>query len=83
MISPVAAWMTRMSRSWMSRMTGVPSRVRPMPMWWRWPLMAEGDVAGVVDAVVADAELAVGVVGAGGGFGAGGVGGGGGGVVWE
>ena len=45
-------------------------------------VVAEGDFAGFVDAVVADAELAVGVV-VGCGFGSGGVGDGGCGAVWE
>ena len=45
--SPVAALTTRMSRSWTSRMTWVRAWVRPMPMWCRRPLMAQGDVAGV------------------------------------
>ena len=62
---------------------GVRAWVVPMPMWWRRPLMAEGDFAGVVDAVVADAVVGVGGVAGGGGFGAGGVGGGGGGAVGE
>ncbi len=68
MISPVWSWMTRMSRSSMSRMMRVPSRVRPRPMWCRWPLWRRVTLPSS-DAVVADAV--VGVVGAGGGgFGA-------------
>ena len=43
----MVAWMTRMSRSSMRRMTGVPAWVRPMPMWWSVAVDAEGDVAGV------------------------------------
>ncbi|MEQ7011214.1 hypothetical protein ABN028_34095 [Actinopolymorpha sp. B17G11] len=39
-------------------------------------LVAQGDLAGFVDAVVAEAVVGVGVAAAGGGFGAGGVGGG-------
>ena len=52
---------TRTSRSWMSRMTWVPVWVRPMPMWWSWPCDAQGDGAGLVDAVVADPVVGVGV----------------------
>ena len=75
MISPVVAWMTRTSRSSMSMMMRVRSRVRPSADVVELAVDAEGDVAGV-DAVAADAW--VWVVGAGGGgFGSGGVGGGG------
>ena len=42
-------------------MTRVPAWVRPMPMWWRRPVDAQGDGAGFVDAVVADAVVGVGV----------------------
>ena len=46
-------------------------------------VVAEGDFAGVVDAVVADAVVGVVGVVVRGGFGSCGVGGGGGGAVWE
>src|SRR5580700_12111817 len=36
--SPVAALMTRTSRSWTSIRTRVRAWVRPMPMWWSLPL---------------------------------------------
>ena len=66
----MAAWTTLMWRSWTSRMTQVPAWVRPMPMWCSRPLMAQGDGAGLVDAVVADPVVGVGVaVGPGSGFG--------------
>ena len=58
----MAASMTRMSRSSMSRMTGVRAWVRPMPMWWSRPLSRRVTVAGRVDAVVADAVVGVGRV---------------------
>ncbi len=70
------ALMTRMSRSWTRRRTRVPAWGRPMPMWWRRPLVAEGDEPGGVDAVGADAVVGVGGAVAGAGFRAGGVGGG-------
>ncbi|KQT02048.1 hypothetical protein ASG23_01375 [Cellulomonas sp. Leaf395] len=37
MISPVVVSMTRICRSWMSRMTWVRAWVRPIPMWWSLP----------------------------------------------
>ncbi len=52
-----------MSRSWTSRMTQVPSWVRPMPMWCSLAVVAQGDGAGFVDAVVADPVVGVGVAG--------------------
>jgi hypothetical protein len=50
----------------MRRMTWVRAWVRPMPMWWA-AVVADGDGAGVVDAVVADAVVGVGVATRGGG----------------
>ena len=82
MISPVAAWMTRMSRSWMSMMMRVPSRVRPRPMRVELAVDAHADVA-VVDAVVSDPELVVSGLIAGAGFGPGGVGDGWCRALWE
>ena len=37
MRSPVSAWMTVISRSWIRSRTGVPFQARPSPMWCRRP----------------------------------------------
>ena len=41
-------------------MTWVRAWVRPMPMWCSWPCDAQGDRAGLVDAVAADPVVGVG-----------------------
>ena len=83
MISPVVAWMMRMSSSWMSRMIGVPAWGPADADVEHGAGVAQGDFAGGVDAVVTDTELAVGAVVAGCGFGACCVGGGGCCLMWQ
>ncbi len=59
----MAALTTLIWRSWTSRMTQVPAWVRPRPMWCRRLFVAQGHRAGLVDAVVPNPLVGVGVRG--------------------